>query len=304
MTRKVSAAAANVVLAAGVALAVAIAVGFVLTGREHAASRVAAVPAHRPSVMAKTTPPPAPVQIASLALLPPPPAAIPDAPPLYQPPVPMAMVEITHSTPPAPPETPPKTPTEIAVPSGSGSGLKPPSLTLDIRHLRPPPRHLRRRHAAPKVAAQAADRNPVRTTAYDPVGHETGHRIDGAAIVTATLGLNVAGRSLRLYGVAPPEASDLCVARPHQVAQDCADASREALAGYLAGRGPVSCRMLAEGAGGRIALPAVCATAEGKDVGRYLVAHGFALPDPNDIVDYRAAENRARAEHRGLWGYR
>jgi endonuclease YncB( thermonuclease family) len=334
MSRKVSSATANFVLAAGVTLAVAIAIAFVLTGQQHAPPRLAAVstPAidrtSAPSsgagapLVARTLPPPharksAPTgsgsdsvrRVAGLPTA----TAVPTSVQPYQPPVPMAMVEVTRPASPAPPTAPrPSAAMLSEVAALPGSGFEPPSLALDVRQIHRMPARGRARHAAPGLAAKKpaapkpadAATGPLRNTAYRPLGSEAGPRIGGPAVVTSALELNVAGRPLRLYGVAAPKASDLCAWRAAYAAQQCDEASREALAHFVADNGAVSCRMLAVGAGERMALPALCTTANGRDLGRYLVANGFALADPNEIVDYAAAEKKARHDQLGLWGYR
>jgi endonuclease YncB( thermonuclease family) len=129
-----------------------------------------------------------------------------------------------------------------------------------------------------------------------------GRRLDGRAIVTAALELNVDGKPLRLAGVKVPAAGDMCTPGAAYAARACPDVSRQALAALVGPKGPVSCRIIA--VGGAAALPAVCTDRKGDDLGSYLVAHGFALADGNDMVDYSAAEDQAKAAHSGLWHYR
>jgi endonuclease YncB( thermonuclease family) len=129
-----------------------------------------------------------------------------------------------------------------------------------------------------------------------------GVNLAGPAIVTAPLELNVAGKPLRLFGVNPPASGDMCAPSADFAARSCPDVSRQALAARVGADGDVSCRVLA--AGGGSALPAVCADHTGADLATYLVEHGFALADPNDMVDYSGAETQAKTAHSGLWSYR
>jgi endonuclease YncB( thermonuclease family) len=129
----------------------------------------------------------------------------------------------------------------------------------------------------------------------------SGPRLNGRAIVTAALELNVAGKPLRLAGVTLPITTDLCAPNAGYAARSCADVTRQALAARVGPKGEVSCQILG---GGSSAWPAVCQDRAGQDLGAYLIAHGFALADDSDMIDYSAVETQARAARSGLWSYR
>jgi endonuclease YncB( thermonuclease family) len=129
-----------------------------------------------------------------------------------------------------------------------------------------------------------------------------GVKLVGSAIVTGPLELNIDGKPLELYGAKPPSGDDICSPGGDYAARSCLDVSRQALAARIGLDGDVTCRILA--VGGRSSLPAVCTDSKGADLATYLVAHGFALADPNEIVDYSAAEARAKSTRAGLWTYR
>jgi endonuclease YncB( thermonuclease family) len=162
-----------------------------------------------------------------------------------------------------------------------------------------------RRPSAPAPKQQtAAIETPVRDNDTDAgAGDEPeGVKLAGPAIVTGPLELNIDGKPLELYGVKPPTGDDTCSPGGDYAARSCLDVSRQALAARIGLDGDVTCRILAFG--GRSALPAVCTDSKGADLATYLVAHGFALADPNEIVDYSAAEARAKSARAGLWTYR
>lgn len=160
--------------------------------------------------------------------------------------------------------------------------------------------------APPKHADAARPRRPDALEDRAPAAPESdqvGVKLAGPAIVTGALELNIAGKPLRLFGVKPPASGDMCAPTADYAARACPDVSRQALAARIGPEGEVSCRILATG--GRQALPAVCKDGTGADLARYLVAHGFALAEPNDMmIDYSAAETQAKNAHTGLWSYR
>jgi endonuclease YncB( thermonuclease family) len=127
-------------------------------------------------------------------------------------------------------------------------------------------------------------------------------RISGAARVADVVSLSVLGRAVRLFGVRPPQASDLCPAGDQAAPLPCGEAARAALAARLAANADIVCRVPP---GQRAPVPAaVCHDATGADLGGLLVAEGFALADPTQSYDYFAAEAAARQLRRGLWYYR
>lgn len=157
--------------------------------------------------------------------------------------------------------------------------------------------------APPKRVAALPDRRDSGSGDGTGARDDLGVKIDGPAIVTGALELNVAGKPLRLYGVKAPGSGDICAPNAEYAPRSCPDVSRDALAAHIGPNGKVSCRILASG--GRDALPAVCKDSAGSDLARYLVAHGFALAEANDMmIDYSAAETQAKNAHTGLWSNR
>lgn len=127
-------------------------------------------------------------------------------------------------------------------------------------------------------------------------------RINGAARVGEILSLTVQGRSVRLFGVQPPQAGDRCAANADMAPRPCLDLAHEALAARLKGNDAVSCRVPP---GQRAPVPAaVCFDATGTDLGGFLVAQGLAVFDPRQSYDYVGTESAARSSRRGLWRYR
>jgi endonuclease YncB( thermonuclease family) len=145
-------------------------------------------------------------------------------------------------------------------------------------------------------------RSAARTGKATPVALENAPNLTGAAVVTATLELNVDGHPLRLFGLKSPETSDMCAPNAQFAARACPEVSREALAGLLRRDSQVECRVMAPTGGA--ALPATCADTSGADLGRALIARGLALADDGAGADYADAEHQARASHVGLWQYR
>jgi endonuclease YncB( thermonuclease family) len=318
MSQGVSSSVANIALAVGIAAAVAIAVAFAVPDRNGGKP---VHPGARKAVYLRL-PPPAPraaaVPIASNK----PVAAAPvddlrssgvEEP--YEPPAPPTVEAAASPSRPAGEQVAALTPMESAP-----SAVAPPLRTVELQsheiHAVPPhdqpmrPVTIVNRedrapvgHATPKHAELLSP--PPRDEGRAPVrsAKETnGVRLAGPAIVTAALELNVAGKPLRLYGVKPPASGDMCAPGTNYAARACPDVSRQALAARIGKDGEVTCRILATG--GRQALPAVCADGTGTDLATYLVEHGFALADPNDMVDYSVAETHAKDAHTGLWSYR
>jgi endonuclease YncB( thermonuclease family) len=246
----------------------------------------------------------------------------------FEPPAP-AM--IATASPPAAPSPPlPAKPSTVAAaaPAASSPGvqvaaLTPPEPSADPTPFSVPPplRAIQHENRAVHAVPPRGDTNPStgraspKSVAALPerrgsgAGGDTGARddlgveIDGPAIVTGALELNVAGKPLRLYGVKAPGAGDMCAPNAEYAARSCPDVSRDALAAHIGPKGKVSCRILASG--GREALPAVCKDSTGADLASYLVAHGFALAEANDMmIDYSAAETQAKTAHTGLWSNR
>ena len=120
--------------------------------------------------------------------------------------------------------------------------------------------------------------------------------IAGKAYVTDGDGIRVAGRDVRLAGIDAPEC-DQWAKRRDGVRVAHGRIVKSALIGAVGGK---RVRVAVEGRDryGRIVGVATCA---GKDVGAWLVRHGYAIAAYDDR--YRAIEREARRERRGLWGY-
>jgi endonuclease YncB( thermonuclease family) len=321
MKQVVSAFVANMALAIGVTLVVAIAVGFTwadwnrppapssarvaASGRGHGANTfylpIPARPALPPAVANQPSSGPIndlPPQTAQRQAPAGSPSALPSlaTPEPFEPPPPITAGEAPARQPPEQVASlsgaaPPPDPTTSAPPSANGMPL--PALrhtALDTSALDQIPSHL---PAAPSGTAGGAP--------YPSSVSLGGPGIRGHATVTAALELNVAGRMLRLYGLAPPRAGEMCGQGAPFAPRSCAEVSRQALARYLANNTQVTCRVFAAGGG---AAAAVCADRDGHDLGAYLVSRGLALAEANGIVDYSAAQQQARAARAGLWQYR
>lgn len=201
----------------------------------------------------------------------------------------------------------------LTPPAAPSRPASPPLHTVDVspHEIHPVPRRDAPMHPVTIVGRERGDRarpSAKRVAALPPdisdnaPDKEEGVRLTGVAIVTSALELNVAGKPLRLFGIKAPASTDMCAPSADYVARACADASRQALAARIGKDGEVTCHILASG--GHDALPAVCRDATGTDLATYLVSHGFALADPNDMVDYSAAETQAKTARSGLWSYR
>lgn len=116
--------------------------------------------------------------------------------------------------------------------------------------------------------------------------------VSGSAAVIDGDTVEVAGRTLDLYGIDAPELGQLCTLRGRSF--DCGDIARAALLDLTAGA-RLSCRPLEAPAGS-----AIC-TADGYDIGGGMVYTGWALADPARPKRYGATQEGAEAAGRGLW---
>src|SRR5258708_825267 len=101
----------------------------------------------------------------------------------------------------------------------------------------PPPVTIKGRDGS--VTALRAPPVPAR---YSP-GPAPVTRISGAARVADVVSLSVLGRAVRLFGVRPPQASDLCPASESAAPLPCSEAPRAALAVRLAANPHLVCRV-------------------------------------------------------------
>jgi len=109
--------------------------------------------------------------------------------------------------------------------------------------------------------------------------------------------LQVGGVRVRLWGIQAPERREYCI-RKGQAGFRCDDVGRERLRALVASG--VECE--AKGGGdpyGRTI--ALCRTADGRDVGREMVASGYAMAYRRFSRDYVADEAAARSAGQGWW---
>lgn len=314
MNKPIPSRLANIALAVGVAAAMGIAVALTVTHSDRRAhsdhsgvgSRVepadtAALRKPQPAADAAFSvmrlragsdmpfePPPPVINEATATAAPPPDrqiAALPSAD---------ANADLAATAPaPALPASPPESDVDSALPRDRAS----PSHASTKRG------HPPTRPAPPRQTAMAEPPAPASgDDEAGPADEPDGVKLAGPAIVTGPLELNIDGKPLELYGIKAPTGDDVCSPGDGFAARDCRDVSRQALAARIGLDGDVTCRILA--VGGRSALPATCTDSKGTDLATYLVAHGFALADPNEIVDYSSAETRAKSTRAGLWTYR
>jgi endonuclease YncB( thermonuclease family) len=147
--------------------------------------------------------------------------------------------------------------------------------------------------AAPKWSGRWAPAAPSQAGATPPQGPGMSGRVrvlDGDSI-------DLAGESIRLFGIDAPESRQLCrdgAGRPYR----CGYAATRALAAATAGR-TVACTRVEHDRYHR--QVAIC-TADGRDLGDTMVRAGHAVELPEySSGRYAAAEREARAARRGLW---
>lgn len=110
------------------------------------------------------------------------------------------------------------------------------------------------------------------------------------------------GRRLRLIGVDTPE-----LGRDGKPAQPYAVAARDALRSLLAKGDPVDLRFDKDRHDVHGRLLAHAYLADGRSLSAWLLERGYATlltvpPDDWNVACYQAAERRARAQRRGIWG--
>lgn len=149
------------------------------------------------------------------------------------------------------------------------------------------------RPAAPPTGLAVAMRPPAPKPAPQPLPN-------GAVQAAGSTLINVSGQQVRLFGIRPPNPTDVCLAKDGH-ARPCGEIAREAAAARLASYVGVHCRTPA---GQRSDLGQICLDGAGVDVAGFLVGEGFALANAQESNDYVGAEGVARANRRGLWHYR
>lgn len=114
----------------------------------------------------------------------------------------------------------------------------------------------------------------------------------GPAYVIEGDTLRIGGETIRLKGLDAPDLGQICEGAR------CGDAAKVWMQRRVDGR-TVSCKGLERDQQKR--LVATC-RADGVDLGRQLIASGWAIAYRDYSADYVAAEQTARAERVGLWG--
>ena len=113
--------------------------------------------------------------------------------------------------------------------------------------------------------------------------------VDGDSII-------IKGNEIRLFGIDAMEGRQTCTTRAGKT-QACGKRARTALA-RLIGKRSVTCQQIDMDRYGRII--ARCRVAK-LDINQWMAAHGHALAYRRYSQDYVEAEEKARAEKRGIW---
>ena len=108
--------------------------------------------------------------------------------------------------------------------------------------------------------------------------------------------LELHGRRIRLHGIDAPESGQACQ-RASGGAWRCGQEAALALAREI-GHAPVRCEGRSLDRYGRFI--AVCFKGR-QDLGRWMVAQGFAVAYRRYALDYVVEEDRAHRNHQGLW---
>ena len=131
-------------------------------------------------------------------------------------------------------------------------------------------------------------------------------RVVGSARVIDGMTLEIAGITVRLYGIDAPDLEQTCERRGRTI--PCGNVSRTALMDLVAGAQvtckPVKGRRTANNPENRPSGDPVVATcsAGGFDIGANMVHTGWALADPKTAPRrYRTTGTKARARKVGLW---
>lgn len=144
----------------------------------------------------------------------------------------------------------------------------------------------RRRLAAAILAGAACFVGPG-ASADDLSGRA--RTVDGATI-------EIAGRRLRIAGLASPDASWVCLSRKAHP-YDCAGIARDTLDSFIRGV-TVSCTPVGRDRCGRDL--AVCRIRRA-DLGLQMLLAGWAVAADPDDAAYRRAQRSARSRRQGLW---
>ena len=122
-----------------------------------------------------------------------------------------------------------------------------------------------------------------------------GKSVQGRAYAVSGDSLRVAGTTVKLTGIEPPEREQRCNAGNR--AWRCGAAAEAALARLVAGRAVVCAVSGSDGAGPALGQ---CSIGD-KDVGAELVRQGFVFADGSMLARYSGQEREARSAKAGLW---
>lgn len=130
-----------------------------------------------------------------------------------------------------------------------------------------------------------------------PALAEDGGTLEGEAVVLDGDALDVAYVRVRLLGVVAPEAEQACAAE-NDSRYFPGISARNRLKRLIAGR-PVTCRTVDRDREGYTL--AVCETADGLDLGREMVALGWAWAQGPEPKQYDKEESGAKIAKIGIW---
>jgi endonuclease YncB( thermonuclease family) len=133
----------------------------------------------------------------------------------------------------------------------------------------------------------------VLTVALPAIAQEV---LSGPAVATDGQTIAFERVHVRLYGVAAPDAEQLCV-DAHQAVYDCGSVATGELRRLTAGR-KVTCRR--RGLDRQNEIVALCFVGD-LDLGREMVRRGWAVVDGDRSHSYDAAQREAKAARRGMW---
>jgi len=109
--------------------------------------------------------------------------------------------------------------------------------------------------------------------------------------------VEIAGRTIGLYGIDAPELEQSCQNRRGRRAYPCGEHAIRHLR-LLIGEREVACDAPL---GERRGRPVAVCRMGAHELAQQLVLEGWALADPDDGADYRRAEQAARGLKHGLW---